>query len=128
MKLLQDRDFETLKPMVAPRLLEYLQASYERSAHDKELEGLTWRWQLPDDFPAFVVDVRFWTPQRAAEWVPGRKGGLTWWSGWPGQALGLHRVCRHRRLGALLLLVSGAEGEAQGRGVLSRHACADAQA
>lgn len=67
MRLLQQRNWDALKDMMAPKLLEHLKTAYQNQTADPDLQGLDWRWIIPDEFPASLVDLKFWTPRKAEE-------------------------------------------------------------
>ena len=69
MQLQQQRKWDVLSEMVAPKLLEKLQEDYKEHDERPEFKELNWRWVLPDEFDAGLVDLKFWSPRRAEECV-----------------------------------------------------------
>ena len=69
MQLQQQRKWDVLSEMVAPKLLEKLQEDYKEHDERPEFKELDWRWVLPDEFDAGLVDLKFWSPRRAEECV-----------------------------------------------------------
>ena len=69
MQLQQQRKWDVLSEMVAPKLLEKLQEDYKEHDERPDFKELDWRWVLPDEFDAGLVDLKFWSPRRAEECV-----------------------------------------------------------